>query len=362
MKWKQVLIFILLVSIFPIATFFYFKNSYQKMVVIPNKNITITPIATPTPDPNRDFSILLLGYGGAGHDGGSLTDSIMLARISPKLQKIDLISLPRDLWVVLPISTTATQSAKINFAYALGVSDKKYPNKSVEYTGPAGGGEMSKYIVSQVTGIKPDYFWAVDFSGFTKAIDQLGGVDIQISKTFDDEFYPLDLGTTEICGKSEDEIKALSATLSGEKLDQLFTCRYERLHFDKGLQHMDGTTVLKYARSRHSVTDGGDFNRSERQRIVVEAIKSKIISVNFFNKIIPVIKTLSSHLTTDMDLSSLETLLTRAPEFSTFKINSLAITDKNFLKMGTSIDRQSILMPILGENNFTDIQNYLKTN
>lgn len=362
MKWKQVLILILLVSLFPLGTYLYFQNSFKKMIVIPYKNINLSPTPTPTPDPDRDISVLLLGYGGAGHDGGYLTDSIILMRISPKLQKIDLISLPRDLWVSLPISTSATHSAKINSAYAVGIDDRKYPDKSAEFTGLAGGGEMSKFIVSQVTGIKADYFFAVDFSGFTKAIDQLGGLDIQLSKPFDDEFYPLDIGTTDLCGKNEEEIKAITATLSGDKLDQQFTCRYEQLHFDKGLQHFDGITALKFARSRHSLTDGGDFNRSERQRLVLEAVKNKIISLNIFPKIIPIIKTLSGHVKTDMTFAQMESYLPRASEFSRYKINSQSITDKNFLKMGVSNDRQSILIPILGENNFTDIQNYLKQN
>jgi LCP family protein required for cell wall assembly len=362
MKWKHVLIFVLLVSLFPLGTYLYFQNSYKKIVVVPNKNINITPTVTPTPDPDRDFSVLLLGYGGAGHDGGYLTDSIMLARISPKLQKIDLISLPRDLWVSIPTSVDATHSGKINSAYAIGIDDRKYPDKAVQFTGEAGGGELSKYIVSQVTAINPDYFFTVDFSAFTKAIDQLGGLDVKVAKTFDDEFYPLDVGTTDLCGKSDEEIKSLEATMSGDKLDQQFTCRYEHLHFDKGTVHMDGSTALKYARSRHSQTDGGDFNRSERQRLVVEAIKDKVVSLNIFNKIIPIIKTLSSHIKTDMTISQMESYLTRALEFSQYKINSMAITDKNFLNIGVSSDRQSILMPILGENNFADIQNYLNSN
>lgn len=362
MKWKSLVIFLILVSLFPLGTYFYFHSRYQKIVVTPNKNISITPTITPTPDPDRSFSILLLGYGGVNHDGGYLTDSIMLARVSPKLKKIDLISLPRDLWVSIPTSSTASISGKINSAYAIGISDKKYPDKPVEFTGDAGGGEMSKYLVSQVTGIKPNYFFALDFAGFIKAIDQLGGIEITLKQSFDDPFYPLDIGATDTCGKSDEEIKALSATLSGEKLDQQFTCRYEQLHLSPGLVHLDGATALKYARSRHSPTSGGDFNRSLRQRQVMEAVKEKIISLNFFGKIIPLTKTLSYHLVTDMSFKEMESYLLRASEFSSYKINSLAITDENFLKMGVSSDRQSILIPKLGENNFSDIQNYLKEN
>jgi len=359
MKWKQIIIIIFLISLFPLATYFYFQNKYQKIVVTP-RALPTSILPSPTPDPDRDISILLLGYGGALHDGGYLTDSIVLARLSPKLKKIDLISLPRDLWVSIPISSDSTHSAKINYAYYVGLDDKKFPDKSIEFTGPAGGGEMAKYIVSQITGIKADYFMALDFSAFTKAIDQLGGLDVKVAKTFDDEFYPLDVGTTDLCGKSPEEIKALEATISGDKLDQQFTCRYEKLHFDKGLVHMDGVTALKYARSRHSLTDGGDFNRSERQKTVIEAAKNKIVSLNIFNKIFPIINTLSGHIKTDLSMAKMQSYLPRATEFSQYKINSFALTDKNFLKMSTSSDRQSILIPKLGENNYTDIQNYLK--
>lgn len=362
MKWRWLVIFFVLFSLFPLGTYFYFHSRYQKIVVVKKQPATLTPSPTPTPDPDRTFSILLLGYGGANHDGGYLTDSIMLARISPKTKNIDLISLPRDLWVSLPTSPSTSIQGKINSAYTIGISDQKYPNKSIEFTGNAGGGEMSKYLISQVTGIKPDYFIALDFAGFVKAIDQLGGIEVTLKQDFDDPFYPLDIGATDTCGKSEEEIKALSSTLSGEKLDQAFSCRYEQLHLSRGLAHLDGATTLKYARSRHSSLSGGDFNRSERQRQVIEAVKDKIISLNFFSKIIPLTKTLSYHLVTDIDLKSMESLLLRASEFSTYQVNSLAITDQNFLKMGVSSDRQSILIPRLGENNFSDIQNYLQEN
>lgn len=313
-----------------VGIFIFFQSRYRQIVVSPNIPKNISPTVTPTPDPDRPFSILLLGYGGPGHEGPYLTDSIMLARISPKLRQIDLISLPRDVWVSLPLSSESTQSSKINLAYSIGLDDKKYPHKAVEFTGSAGGGQLSKYAVSQVTGINPDYFFGVDFAAFTQAIDKLGGIDVRVQNTFDDPFYPLGTGTTDTCGKSEEDIKALTATLSGEKLEHEFSCRYETLHFDRGLTHMDGATALKYARSRHSPTDGGDFNRASRQRQVVDALKNRVLSLNFFGKIIPLVNTLSRHLITDMDLPTMETYLLRAPEFSGYKINSLPITDKNF--------------------------------
>ena len=82
--------------------------NYNIMVVEANKPknemTQISPTATPTPDPFAPYSVLLLGYGGGTHDGGSLTDSIMLAQIRPRDEEVYLISIPRDLWVPIPIS------------------------------------------------------------------------------------------------------------------------------------------------------------------------------------------------------------------------------------------------------------------
>ena len=363
MNKKYLILAIFLALLLPLLAYFYLSSQYKKMVVVSNRPEIITPTLTPTPDPNRSFSVLLLGFGGPGHEGPFLTDSIILARVNPKLESVDLISVPRDLWVSLPISDTATHSAKINSFYTVGLDNRRYPEKYPEFTGPAGGGELTKQAVAQVTGIMPDYFIAVDFTAFIKVIDKLGGIDVSVARSFNDPYYPIEIGvgdTYDNCGKSDEEVAALTATMSGEKLEREFPCRYENLHFDRGLQHMDGVTALKFARSRHSPTDGGDFNRSQRQKLVIEAAKNKVLSLNFFSKIIPVVNTLSTHITTDLDENNMEKYLLRAPEFVKYKINSLPISDQNLLKASVSSDRQSILIPKAGEGNFEDIKQYLE--
>lgn len=342
---------------------FYFN--YSRMVVKVNKPkeiVNVTPTATPTPDPLAPYSILLMGYGGGTHEGGRLTDSIMLAQIRPRDEVVRLISIPRDLWVQIPTSESETISRKINEAYVIGLDDKKYPDKKTEFTGNAGGGELSKYVIEQVTGIKPNYFAAIDFDGFTKIIDSLGGIDVKIVRTFDDPYYPIEEKTTDTCGKTEEEIKAIEATMSGDKLDQQYTCRYENLHFDKGIQHMDGTTALKYARSRHSTMDGGDFNRAERQKLVVTAIRDKIISIGFIPKIVPTIQTLTRHITTDVDFSKMSELVTKIPEVSGYKIISIALTDVNVLKNAKASTGQFILSPKLGETDFSEVKKFIENN
>lgn len=341
--------------------------SYNRMVVKKNTskesiNSEVTPTATPTPDPLASYSILLLGYGGGTHDGGLLTDSIMLAQIVPHEEKVKLISIPRDLWVSIPVSEEEKIKRKINEAYAIGSDDKKYSDKQVEFTGEAGGGEMAKYVVEQVTGIKPDYFAAIDFDGFVKVIDSLGGIDVKVVQTFDDPYYPIEELKDDLCGKSEEEITAIEATMSGDKLEQQFTCRYENLHFDAGIQHMDGTTALKYARSRHSNIDGGDFNRAERQKLVVTAIRDQVINIGFISKIIPTIQTLSSHITTDVTFSKMSELVTKIPEVSEYKVVSIALTDENVLENARASTGQAILSPKLGEDDFTEVKEFIENN
>src|SRR5690606_22235607 len=141
---------------------------------------------------------------------------------------------------------------KLNAAYQIGSSDKNYSRKLPQFTGAAGGGELAKYAVSKILGQPVQHFVALSFAGFTKSIDVLGGVQVRVNNTFDDYWYPIEGEEDNSCGRSEEDIAALTATLSGNLLEQSFPCRYEHLHFDAGVTPMDGETALKFVRSRHS--------------------------------------------------------------------------------------------------------------
>lgn len=362
MAKKIILAFLIFISIgaisFAIFTFIKYRQVVVKVKQIPIAK-DITPTATPTPDPNRPFAIALMGYGGGVHEGGTLTDSILVAQFVPTEKTIKLISIPRDLWIPIPISIGVTKMSKINSAYTIGLDDKRYPDKETQFTGAAGGGQMAKTILSQVLGISIDNFVTINFSAFIKTIDILGGIDVNVQKTFTDPFYPIEEKSKDLCDKSPEDITALTATVSASKLEQYFPCRYETLHFDKGLQHMDSITALKFVRSRHSPEDGGDFNRSVRQKLIIEAVKKKIISLNFIPKLIQFSNSLVGNLTTDIDLNQMQKLISRADEFQNYQIKSYPITDKNLLTDSISDDRQYILIPKLGENNWRDIQNFI---
>lgn len=352
---------ILFAFVFIASVIFYFLSKYNQIVVKPNP-LSVSPqaTATPTPDPDRPFSIVLLGYGGGNHDGGRLTDSIIVAHIKPKENSVSLISIPRDLWVNLPIYQDKDFYSKINAAYVIGSDDRNYANKIDQFTGKSGGGQLAKKVIGDVVGFPIDYYVSLDFSGFTKAIDLLGGVDVKVERTFDDFQYPVEGKENDLCEFTPETITAMEATMSGLKLEQAFTCRYEHLHFDKGTTHMDGATALKYVRSRHSAVEGGDYNRSSRQRNLIVAVKNKVFSIGFLSKIIPSLNLMTSHLQTDIDLPTMEKLISRASQSGLeYTITNTAITEDNVLKQGRSDDGQFILMPKQGIGDFTQIHQFI---
>lgn len=323
-----------------------------RSVVVTPKSPTITqdnsPQPSPTPDPDRDRVIALLGYGGGQHAGGRLTDTMILAVIQPKQQRVILVSLPRDIWVELPLKPTELVGSKLNSAYSYGLDTRRYLERPPEFTGNAGGGQLAKYAIKQVTGIQPEYFVAVDFEGFVKAIDNFGGVTVNVARPFIDEWYPIEGKENDTCEKSPEELAAV-ATLSGTLAEQAFPCRYEKLEFLAGRQQMDGATALKYVRSRHSNQDGGDLGRAARQRAVVVALKDKIFKLEAVPKLPGLLTTLSWHVSTDLPLAEWDDWLQRADDLQHYHITSLVIDDKTQLKASKSSDGQFILVPRQGD-------------
>ena len=184
-------------------------------------------------------NILLLGVGGGDHEGGDLTDAIGLVSISQTPPDLAIISIPRDVWI-------ASLRTKINSVYHYG------EEKQVG----GGGFVLAKSAVSEVVGLPIHYAVLLDFSGFEKIVDYLGGVDVNVEKSFEDHEYPI----------------------TGKENDPCITCRYETIAFTFGRTHMDGATALKFVRSRHAEGDEGtDYARSKRQDLVVVAIREKIL-------------------------------------------------------------------------------------
>lgn len=238
-------------------------------------------------------NILILG------ENAGLTDTIMVASINTKTRKVTLLSVPRDLFY---------NGRKIN-----------------EYYEKFGMEEMQKAIKA-VTGIAIEKYVVVDMSSFVDIIDQVGGIDLDVPKNITDASYPGPNHT------------------------------YTTVSFKKGYQHMNGTTALKYARSRKSTTD---FDRSERQQQIILALRQKAEEMNLkddLGKLSEMYTAIKDKVATN--IGPLETL-NYYNDYRTFEIKSgNTISNQNYLYSTTNSAGQYILLP--QKNSYVALQGYIK--
>ncbi len=292
--------------------------------------ITSEPDPTPEPfepiDTERTFNVVLLGSGGAGHSGGTLTDSIIIVSVDSKTKRVAFVSIPRDLWV--------PGNYKIN-ASVLNV-----------------GYENFKGTLQNITGLKIDNYISIDFAGIVKLIDSLGGIEVDVPKTFDDYFYPIKGLESETCGLTPEQIAEVHQKYSGFELEKQFACRWEHIHFDKGRTKIDGATALKFARSRHG---DSDFGRSMRQFAILKGIEEKIA----LNNIDETYSALSKMVKTDLGLSTVKELIKLSGDPNDYSVNQIQLTEDNVLSASKSSDGQYILIPKAGVNDFSGIKSYI---
>lgn len=353
---------LIVVAIFLLSTgltFFLLRQTWNNLAAI-DQTTQASSTPEPTPEPPQPLTVLLMGYGGGSHDGGLLTDTIMLARIDPVNKIIVLLSIPRDLWVPLPLVAGSEPTwGKINSAYAIGNDTRGHQNRDDTFTGEHGGGALAKKVVEALTGIRPEYYVSVNFDAFTQAIDTIGPLTVQVPYTFDDPLYPIRGEEKNLCQFTEADLATLSATFKNAELEQQFTCRYELLHFDKGKTSMDGETALKFVRSRHGNVGGSDFGRAQRQQALVDAVKQKVFSLSFLPRVLPLAQQTLHNVQTDVALGDLPALFGRFSDITDYSLYSITLTDDNVLKNGVSADRQFVLQPKAGQGNWSEIQYYI---
>lgn len=268
-------------------------------------------------DLNSDsYNILLMGHGGEGHSGGGLMDSIILLHIEIDNKKAVLISIPRDFWF---------SGHKINADPSI------------------------KDAAAAITGLSvPDYI-AIDFNSFIKAINDLGGIEIDIPKPYTDNFYPVRGKENELCDFSPEKVAELHQKYSGFNLEKQFTCRYETIHFDVGKTTLDGETALKYVRSRHG---DGDFGRSERQFFLLKGLIKKNLSIDTLIGFLKVV-------TTNLNASKVKSLAKALGNPLDYEIKTVHLSDANVLTASKSSAGAYILIPRAGIGNYEGIKEFI---
>lgn len=277
-------------------------------------------------------NILMLGKGGAGHEAPDLTDTILIASIDPIQKEASLLSIPRDLWV-----KNDTGSSKINAVYANAkykVLNGKKTSDSNDRAEKAGLSAIETKI-EDVTGIPIHYYVMVDFTAFEKAINTVGGIEINVTP---------DLAVY-------------------EKLWDPTTRKQYVLDVKQGNNKFDGKRALFYARSRQT-SARGDFDRAERQRAVIIALKNKIMSAGTYGnpvKINSLVNEFGDHVRSNLSTNEVLRVYDIIKGIDSSKIGSVGLADPpNVLVETGNVSGQSIVRPVAGLFDYSKIQNFVR--
>jgi len=212
-----------------------------------------------------------------------------------------LFSLPRDLFVKVP----EFGESKLNTVYEIGNAQE------------GGGGKLAADVVGQVLGLDIPYYIRIDFSGFAKLIDELGGINVTVDKDLYDDKYPGPNKTYEVV-----DIKA-------------------------GTYTMDGAMALKYARSRQSTSD---FDRARRQQQVMLAMRAKAMESNLLTnptKALALLDILQDSIQTNLTIPEMKQALEITKDFDATKLITKVFDDSAAgLLYGTRVGEQYALKPV----------------
>lgn len=228
------------------------------------------PTATPHATPNPEFeaspmvgwqgtervTVLVMGVDTRPSEVGyrTRTDTMILLSVDPVAKTASMLSIPRDLYVEVP----GFGLERVNTAY------------------PLGGAPLAVETIEYNLGVRINHYAIVDFNTFVTLVDEIGGIDVYVPTEINDPLYP----------------------------DEAYG--YDPFYMPAGMQHMDGTTALKYARTRHQ---DNDWERARRQQAVIMAIRERIVSLDMLPTLISKAGALSAMLgesvRTDMELEEM---------------------------------------------------------
>ncbi len=266
------------------------------------------PAGPPTPVPILDLppqtiNIVLLGSDKRPDSSGWRTDVIIVASINPQIPSVNLFSIPRDTWVYIP----NWRYTRINLADSHGEATKF----------PGGGPGLVAETLQYNFGIPVQYYARVDFDGFKKLIDSVGGVDITADCPLYDIFPDnpagvTDIGFTEITGTIDIPVA--------------------------GIYHLDGKHALWYARSRKTTSD---FDRSRRQQRVLRGIWNGVQTQGIIGQLPNLWGELLNTVQTDLNLNDVLYLAGLGTQIDRARIKNSFLDGQNAHRF-TSVEGASV--------------------
>jgi len=274
---------------------------------------------------------------GGEHGGANLTDSIMVISVDQDKKDAYMISLPRDLWVEYAEICTVGYQGKLNAVYYCGSDDGQ--NEEA-------GAKALQQKVGEILGLDVQYYVHLNFTAVTEAVDAVGGVDVTIES--DDPRGILDRNFDWKCN---------------------YTCYY--VNYQNGeTVHLDGEHALALARARNA-TGGyglanGNFDREKNQQKIIKALREKALSAGTLTNLGAVTKlidAMGNNLRTNVETKEIRTLMELSSTIPSDDIRSLSLNDEDDMLVTTgNYNGQSIVRPVAGILDFSEIQSYVKRN
>jgi len=232
--WKHIVLSALVISLVTLGFVAYQSNKKLQEVGI-ETGITISPFSKLAADQDKPetlaeqyplgnpINILLLGIDRRSKlEYGYRTDIMIMVSINPITNNVVMTSIPRDLWY---------NGSKINGLFL------------------SGGWEIVKRALGEVTGLEPERYILTDFEDFSWLVDAVGGVPVQVDRTFTDSSYPIDK-----------------------------TKEYQTVSFTAGPEQLTGERALKFARSRKGTNgEGSDWARMRRQHKILSGMLEAVL-------------------------------------------------------------------------------------
>ncbi|MGW3205858.1 LCP family protein [Streptomyces sp. NPDC001135] len=239
----------------------------------PAKALVTPAPSADAPLPAGSLNILVLGSDsrsgkanrelGGGDSSGARSDTAMVVHLDAGRTRATVVSIPRDTLVTRPScplasggSTAVAHGAMFNTAYEVG------------------GAVCAVKTVESITNVRMDHYIEIDFSGFAKLVDALGGVDVTTTRDIDDD--------------------------------------ESHLHLTAGPHHLDGKQALALARTRYGIGDGSDLGRIGLQQRLVKALLTQMAATNLLTDpagLYRAADAVTAGLTTDTGLDSLSELM-----------------------------------------------------
>lgn len=305
----------------------------QRVLAFGSAISTQSPLSTQNNYMNTSdrVNLLVMGFGGGSHAGAYLTDSMIVVSIIPSTHHTTLISVPRDLWVQVPANSG--NYGKLNSVYNVGSNGGK---------DAVAGGNAAAQKLSTLTGLDIKYWMTIDFTGFRDLINAIGGVDVYVPDSFN------------ACYPKNDDANVDASWI--------------KVQFNKGTQHMDGETAIRYARAREPLEVCGkgtsenlaeltDFGRSARQQIIIKAVLAKVKQSSTWPHLYGAMDALQKTIYTNLSLADLAQFSLKM-DLNDPHTQRVGLSNQNVLVDSQSNDGQYILLP--QNNNWQAIIDYVK--